>query len=216
MTIASYSTWECRTTGNDNNGGGFAGDAALAVPAAPTLATAPTAGSGLTSWSVYFSTTPGGPYFLLSNFLALGTNRVVTTTPPTSGINPFGIDRSQQDAPQLVINNTTVTSTTPALNSNTLTFTAGYTPTAADIGNFVNITGGTNINPGIYQVTGWTSTTWTLSGVASLTTATGPGSAVTGNLGGALATPGRVAQLRVANGAGSYVWVKAGTYVCSN
>src|SRR5690348_5802381 len=90
-----------------------------------------------------------------------------------------GTDRSQQTAPQVTIDNAAITCTTPAANSNTLTFTAGYVPSAADVGNIVQIAGGTNINAGFYEITAQSSTTWTLAGAANLTTAGGAGSAIT-------------------------------------
>src|SRR5438105_2387727 len=95
-----------------------------------------------------------------------------------------GTDRSLQTAAQVAIDNGAITCTTPAANSNTLTFTAGYTPSAADVGNVVNITAGTNMNTGRYTITAQTSTTWTLAGASNLTTAGGAGSAITGNMGG--------------------------------
>lgn len=96
-----------------------------------------------------------------------------------------GVDRSQQAAAQVVIDNVAIICTTPGAGSNTLTFTAGYVPTADDVGNVVAITGGTNINAGLYEITGFTGTTWTVTGSTNLTTAGGAGSAVTGNMGGA-------------------------------
>jgi hypothetical protein len=110
-----------------------------------------------------------------------------------------GTDRSQQDAAQVAINNSTITCTTPAANSNTLTFTSGYTPSAADVGNVVQILTGTNINAGFYEITAQTATTWTLAGAANLTTAGGAGSAITGNMGGALATIGKLAGAMLAS-----------------
>lgn len=124
-----------------------------------------------------------------------------------------GTDYSQQDAAQVVINNSTITCTTPAANSNTLTFTAGYTPSANDVGNIVQITGGTNVNTGFYEITAQTSTTWTLTGATNLTTAGGAGSAITGNMGGALASPGEAGGAMVG---GNDVWIKSGTYTITS
>src|SRR5438067_9194944 len=92
-----------------------------------------------------------------------------------------GTDRSMQTNAQLAIDNAAITCTTPGANSNTLTFTAGYVPSAADVGNTANISAGTNINAGVYEITGQTGTTWTLTGAQNLTTAGGAGSAITGN-----------------------------------
>jgi hypothetical protein len=119
-----------------------------------------------------------------------------------------GTDYSQQDAPQVVVDNSTITATTAGANSNVITF-VGYTPTSADVGNVFQAAGGTNINAGFYEITGFTSTAWTVSGAANLTTAGGAGSAITGRMGGALATLGKLASAMVA---GNKAFVKSGTY----
>jgi hypothetical protein len=56
----------------------------------------------------------------------------------------------------------------------------GYTATAADIGNCLNITGGTNFITGWYFITAQGGTTWTLDRNAT----SGAGAAMTGNMGG--------------------------------
>jgi len=101
-----------------------------------------------------------------------------------------GTDRSRQALPQIAINNAAITCTTTGANSNTLTFTGGYTPSAADVGNVVQFISGTNINPGFGKITAQTSSTWTiLMESGNLTTATGAGSAIVANMGGAFASP---------------------------
>jgi parallel beta-helix repeat protein len=121
-----------------------------------------------------------------------------------------GTDFSQQTAAQVVIDNSTIVCSTPGANSNTLTFVSGYTPSAADIGNIVQIlSGGTNVTAGFYQITAQTSTTWTLAGAANLTTAGGAGSAITGNMGGCLATPAKAGAAMIG---GNRCWIKNGTY----
>src|SRR5215831_18951577 len=155
--------------------------------------TAPTdPGSYRDTWNIYVATATGGPYWQQSTGNAFGANVIITTTPPTSGTQAPGVDRSHQDTAHFVINNSTITSTTPGANSNTLTFTGGYTPTAADVGNVVQMTAGTNINTGFYEITAWTSTTWTVSGATNLTTAGGAGSALVGKMGGAVLTASTV------------------------
>lgn len=150
MALAATTVWEVRTTGSDNNGGGFKAGAT-------------------------------------------------------------GTDRSQQDAAQVTIDNSSIVCSTPAANSNVLTFVSGYAPTSADVGNVVQIAGGTNVNADFYEITAQTSTTWTLvsRGGQNLTTAGGAGSAITGAMGGALGSPGKAAG---AIAAGNKVWVKSGTY----
>jgi hypothetical protein len=149
------------------------------------------------TWNVYVGTAAGGPYFSQGTGLAFGANRVITSTPPTTGTQPPGVDRSQQAAAQVNIDNAAITATTTGANSNTLTFTAGYVPTANDVGNCVQITAGTNMTAGIYEITGWTSTTWTVTGAANLTGAGGAGSAVVGRMGGAHASLGKSMGFRV-------------------
>ncbi len=116
------------------------------------------------------------------------------------------LDYSQQDSPQVTIDNSAIVCTTPGASSNVLTFTSGYTPTAADVGNVVNVTAGTNVNAGRYEITAYTSTTWTLTGAANLTTAGGAGSAIAGRMGGALASPGAAAGAGIV--AGNVVYIK--------
>lgn len=171
--------------------------------------TSPSAATGAVTWNCYFATTTGGPYWPQGTGLTIGSNRSVTTTPPTSGTQPRGVDRSQQDSAQLTIDNSTVTATTTGASSNTLTFTAGYSPTGADVGNIVHLSGGTNINTGDYEITAVTTTTWTLSGSGNATTGSGAGSAITGAMGGAKASPGgALASATTSN----VIYVKAGTY----
>lgn len=143
-------------------------------------------------WNLYVGTTSGGPYFPQGTSLVIGANRTVTTTPPTSGVQPPGTDRTLSDNPQVTIDNSAITATTAGANSNVLTFTLGYTPTGADVGNVVKMTAGTNITAGYYEITAITSTTWTVTGVGNLTTAGGAGSAIVGKMGGAADHPGTI------------------------
>lgn len=146
-----------------------------------------------TGFSVYVGTVSNGPYFRQSAGNVLGVVKKIAATPPTSGTQPVGVNRSFQDSPQVAIDNATITATTPGANSNVLTF-GGYVPTADDVGNLVQILSGTNVTPGFYEVTAWTATTWTLTGNQNLTTAAGAGSAIKGNMGGWLLTlPGGTA-----------------------
>jgi hypothetical protein len=83
----------------------------------------------------------------------------------------------------------------------------GYVVLAGDVGNLLNVTGGVNFTTGWYEIisvnTG--SNTWTLDRNVT----SGAGSAMTGNMGGCLLTPGFAASLMVA---GNTMHVKAGTY----
>lgn len=121
-------------------------------------------------------------------------------------ISSPGTDHSQQNSPQVVIDNSTVIAT---CNASTITFVSGYTPSAADVANIVNIissTGGTTATTGRYAIASQTSTTWVLdrSTGAIVTTLT------SANMGGAFATPGALLGAMQVNGQTG--WQKAGTY----
>jgi hypothetical protein len=127
-----------------------------------------------------------------------------------------GTDFSQQDAQQVNIDNSAITT---SINGTTVTFT-GYTPTSADVDNIVQFLTGTNVivhdpnnaSPkcGFYRITGQTSTTWTLDRTP-LTSGTTTNA--TAKMGGGLATPGQAASAASAGGAASpTIYVKKGTY----
>lgn len=100
-----------------------------------------------------------------------------------------GTDRSQQNAAQVAINNATITT---SITTNVITFTLGYTPTSADVGNIVQMLTGTNVTAGFYQITAQTGTTWTVDrNVVTSGTTTN----ATGNMGGALATLAKLAGI---------------------
>lgn len=176
--------------------------------------TSPSAATGALTWACYVGTAAGGPYFPQGTALVLGSNRVITATPPTTGTQPRGVDYSQQTGVQVTIDNAAITATTAGANSNILTFTAGHTPVGAEVGNVFRATGGTNINAGSYVITAITATTWTVTGSSNLTTAGGAGAAITGVMGGCLASPGGAG----AAGATAFhlCYVKAGSYTIGN
>src|SRR5215831_20343572 len=72
--------------------------------------------------------------------------------------NVGGTDRSQQNNVQVAIDNATITT---SITTNVITFTAGYTATAADVGNYVQMLTGTNVTAGFYEITSFTSNSWT-------------------------------------------------------
>src|SRR3972149_408153 len=90
-----------------------------------------------------------------------------------------GTDRSLQTAPHVVIDGATITCTVNAVT--TKLDIAGYTTTDADVGNLVNITGGTmTLSPPPYQITAQTGgNQWTVDRAAGTAGQTG-----TGNMGG--------------------------------
>lgn len=123
MALGPRLTWEVRSTGNANNGGGF--------------------------------------------------------DPSVAGA---GTDFSQQDSPAVTIDNATITT---SITANVITFTAGYTPTSADVGNVVHMLTGTNVTAGPYLITTVGGSTWTVTGAVNLPTS-GTTTNATGRMGGAL------------------------------
>jgi hypothetical protein len=181
---------------------------------APTQPTGPFA-SKFSTWAVYESTTSGGPYALMTNGapLPFGTNKTYTSI-TTSSWNAPGTDYAQQDSPQVTINNSTITCTTTT-NGDVLTFTAGYTPTQADVGNVVHITAGTNTTTGWFEIISFSSTTWTLSTLLTnngfhVNNGGGAGSAITGKMGGGFQNVGQ-AYLSRGNSvtSGQRIWIKS-------
>lgn len=118
-----------------------------------------------------------------------------------------GTDRSQQAAAQVAIDNATITT---SIATNVITFTGGYSPSSADVGNVVQMLTGTNVTAGFYEITSVVAgTSWTVDrNVVTSGTTTN----ATGNMGGCLASPGQAAGAKVA---GNGVWIKAGTYTIS-
>ncbi len=135
--------------------------------------TSPSAQTGAKTWNCYFGTTSGGPYFPQGTVLTIGSNRVITTTPPTTGTQPSGVDYSQQDSPQINVSDGVANGTTTFTSA-----TAGFS--GAHVGNLIRVGSATWLH--IVAVTN--STTVVLNG--SVSTNTGLPVVV----GGALATPG--------------------------
>lgn len=115
-----------------------------------------------------------------------------------------GTDRSQQDAAHVVFDGTTVKMTSSGTTA-TVTLT-GHTGVAADVGNVVNVTGGTNATAGLYEITAASSTTWTLD----RNWCSGAVTNGAGNMGGAFATPQKAFTAMTV--AGQSTWIKSGTY----
>lgn len=114
-----------------------------------------------------------------------------------------GTDYSQQTASQATL------STASVVNSTTTIIdvdSGDYTCTDNDVGNILQITGGT-ATAGYYEITARSAQQWTLDRAAGTA-----GQTVVGKMGGALATPGEAAGAVVA---GNKVWIKSGTYTLS-
>lgn len=117
-----------------------------------------------------------------------------------------GTDRSQSDTPFVTIDGVTITATVAATTTD-LTLT-GYTAVAADVGNLVNISGGT-ATAGVYEIKSLPGgNAWRLDRAAGTA-----GQTATGRMGGANATPGWVAGKVVD---ANIVWIKAGTYAITS
>lgn len=147
MAIAATAVWEVRTTGSNNNGGGYN---------------------------------------------------------PARSVN--GVDRSQQDAEHVFIDGSTITAT---VHTTTTQITiVGYSVSNADLGNHLNITGGT-ATAGVYEITAVDTgnNRWTLDRSAGTSTQT-----VVGRMGGAFAT---LAQANTASTNGNTIWI-TGTFTHSS
>ena len=115
-----------------------------------------------------------------------------------------GTDQSQ-GAAAVTIDNSTVKATVAA---STITFTAAYTPSSADVGNIVNIissTGGTPPTFKRYQISSETLTTWVLN----QTTGAAGATITSAIMGGSLLTVAKGFSVEVNK---NTVWLKAGTY----
>jgi hypothetical protein len=113
-----------------------------------------------------------------------------------------GTDRSQQDAPHVIIDGAAITATVNATTTDL--DIVGYAVSAADIGNTVRITGGT-MTAGTYQIDSIPAAgRWRLDRSAGTAAQTG-----TGRMGGANSDPALVAAVSVGL---NTVWVRSGTY----
>jgi hypothetical protein len=170
--------------------------------------TAPAAAVNLIAWAVYIGTTSGGPYFLQGNCLNPGTNRVVSSTPPTTGIQAPGVDYSQQDTAQTQITDAVVDGTT-----NTIITSAANPFNTGHVGNTLRTPSSV--------LAGWTgNVTYEIIGVDATGKATldkSPAAvSTTGGkfaLGGAIASRGRWGQDQIW---GQKAWKKSGTYTDTN
>lgn len=117
-----------------------------------------------------------------------------------------GTDRSQQDAAHCVL------TTASVVHSTTTQITVSgsdYTVTAADVGNLLQIAGGT-ATAGVYQITAadTTNNRWTLDRSAGTAGQTAPG-----KMGGALFSPGRAGAIATVSGIIVYIKYNASPYL---
>jgi hypothetical protein len=128
----------------------------------------------------------------LGNFLD-GDVRDTSSSENNSGFfdrSSGGLDFTQQDAPHVIIDNSTVTASTSGA-SDTVTLAGAYTVAAHDVGNTTRWLTGTNVLADLYRIiavnTG--ANTWQFD--RNLTTGTSTN--LTGRMGGAVASPGQAA-----------------------
>lgn len=121
-----------------------------------------------------------------------------------------GTDRSQQTGAFVAFNGTTITATTSGIS--TTIVIAGYTVVNGDVGNILNVTGGTNFTTGRYEVASVNTSlnTWTLDRNAT----SGAGTGMTGNMGGCLVTIQKGVDVQFATGSSGdqITWVKKATF----
>jgi hypothetical protein len=111
-----------------------------------------------------------------------------------------GTDRSQQAAAQIAYTDLVLATTT------TLT-SAAFPFSAAEVGNILNITGGTGFTTGWYQIVSVSVVTATIDRVGG----TGGSTGGTGNLGGALLTIAQALTLAIVDS--MTIYVRGGTYI---
>ncbi len=121
---------------------------------------------------------------------------------PSRSVN--GVDRSQQAAAHVFIDGSTITATVHTTTSQ-ITI-VGYTVGNTDLGNLLNITGGT-ATAGIYEITAvdTVNNRWSLDRSAGTSTQT-----VIGRMGGAYGSPGKLAAIMSVSGMVGYI--RGGTY----
>lgn len=214
MALSAATVWEVRASGtgvSDNDGGGYApltvstfsgtnlvvdGSNNLVVTSATHNFVAADVNGRIQITNAPPSSWTPGFYTIVSvasNAATLNASPAPVGT--TSGAWLLtGQDRSQQNSPQVAIDNSVITT---SITANVITFT-GYTPTVADVGNVVQMLTGTNVTAGFYQITAFTSTTWTVTGAVNLPTS-GTTTNATGNMGGALLTLAKLAGAMIAS-----------------
>lgn len=125
-----------------------------------------------------------------------------------------GTDRSQATSPHVTFDGTTVKWTIASAGLTIKIY--GHTVSGADLGNVLNVTGGTNATAGRYSIDAVTTGSegtqaWTVLGPGNIST--GEVTDGAGRMGGCLATPGAAAAAMTISGHKTYV--KTGEYTTS-
>lgn len=229
MTAFSANTaWEVRpTNGSDLNGGGFVpANGTKTVTAATDLTIDATLSTKVTSAAHNFvagdvnkwiMVTAGtgwiiGLYQIVStasNAATLDRSPVTSIAAATGHSGTYdlydGIDYSQQNAAQVVLDNSAITT---SITTNVITFTGSTHATVlTEVGNYVHLASGTNITAGWWQITAVSAAanngTWTVNAnIPSSGTTTN----AVGKMGGALQTLTTVASIYVGS---NKIFVKA-------
>src|SRR5262245_30698817 len=118
-----------------------------------------------------------------------------------------GTDFSQQDAAQYSFADLATSTGTVA---NPTVTSASHNFVAADVGNILRITAGTNWTAGFYQIQSVAANAATLDRACGSAASLSAGSYV---VGGAFASPGQAGAAHVG---GNIIWVKTGTYTVTN
>lgn len=164
------------------------------------VVTAPAAAANLMNWNVYVGTSATGPFWPQGTSLVMGTNRSVTTTPPTSGTQPPGTSYINQASPQFTWTDLIIAGTNTIISSMITPFTADM------VRSVIVVTAGVGFTAQRAQILSVDA-----SGNATMDRAMGTAASVMGSaaLGGALATPGFAASFLLA---GSGMFQRSGTY----
>ena len=229
MALSASTVWEVRTAGSDTNGGGFVTGAAGTDLSQQNSANATNQGTTTIGGDHVHqrhvlhrsaaSALYGAAQALLANPLVGDWIQIDSEVMKVTAVstNTLTITRGQLGttaATHLI--NATVTnisnvSTTDWVTASSTTITSATAFFSANlVGNIVYVAGGTgSITAGWYQVsaagTSVALTTITVDRSTGLSVGTG----ATGNIGGALGSPGQAAAIGVFN---NVVWIKAGTY----
>jgi hypothetical protein len=144
---------------------------------------------------------------LPSGYLLNSSAGCASTGSPTGAT--WTIDYSQQNSAQVTFDGSSVTAVTSGV-TNTITIT-GHTVSEADVGNGLQITGGTNYIAGFYTIVSvniGSPNAWVLDRNVT----SGAGVAMTGSMGGALAT---ISAAKATAQAGNWIYV-SGTYTVTS
>jgi hypothetical protein len=228
MAFTATTHWEIETAGDDtNNGGGFdTGVAGFPTDGAATVAN--TASPVFTSASYTFVAGDVGAWIYIKSGTnwTVGWYKVASVSAGAATLNGTIGQAVVLSAPSTIVGCATVASPTGAtwgidysqsassrvtftdmiIGGTTTQFTSSLNPVGKNfVGNIISVTSGTGFTVQRVAVVSTSGTTAT----CDKSLGTGASSGGNGRLGGALASPGLAASLRVA---GNTCWINSGTY----